>query len=171
MKIDRTDYEHTSGNTGEKIVYDWLISRGNEVEDVTLNQSYQKTDVDFVVNNSYKIEVKVDQKIEQTGNVYVELGYSQEDWNHKGWIDYCGADYLLKLSYTNTIANMYFFDFKKLLKLVNANNNIRSRYDSKEMKTQLYSLLRLDDLKKNGIFVKKVTINRKAGVSNGNEAN
>ena len=92
MKIDRTDYEHTSGNTGEKIVYDWLISRGNEVEDVTLNQSYQKTDVDFVVNNSYKIEVKVDQKIEQTGNVYVELGYSQEDWNHKGWIDYCGAD-------------------------------------------------------------------------------
>lgn len=86
------------GKRGEAKVKAALVKRGNAIDDVSEQASYQKKDIDFIVSRSGKsvtLEVKNDVRSNYTGNVFVEL------WNAnnikrcgEGWVKYCEADYI-----------------------------------------------------------------------------
>lgn len=86
------------GKQGEQMVARALAERGHSVEDLSGVYEYQQKDIDMRLTKggvSITLEVKNDQKSNQTGNVFIEIrnrnNYSR---NYDGWYCYCEADYL-----------------------------------------------------------------------------
>ena len=75
-----------------------MQNRNYTVEDVSNNPAYWSKDIDFIVTSpttglTKTFEVKWDSRINQTGNLYLELlsAYSE---GGLGWFEFCKADYI-----------------------------------------------------------------------------
>lgn len=69
-----------------------------EVNDVSNNPDYWYKDIDFIVTSptsglTKAFECKWDSRINQTGNLYLELT-NVHSKGGRGWFDFCEADYL-----------------------------------------------------------------------------
>ena len=85
-------------NAGEYEVKKFLRGRGIQVEDVSDNPHYWAKDIDLIATNpltgaSAAIEVKLDARINDTGNFFVEFENPRSK-NSKGWFHFCEADFL-----------------------------------------------------------------------------
>ena len=85
-------------NAGEYEVKKFLRGRGIQVEDVSDNPHYWAKDIDLIATNpltgaSAAIEVKLDARINDTGNFFVEFENPRSK-NSKGWLHFCEADFL-----------------------------------------------------------------------------
>lgn len=86
------------GRQGEQLFKQLMELQGYKVEDVTNNSSYWNKDIDFIVTSPYTnevktFEVKTDTRINETGNLYLELEAIHSKGG-KGWFEFCQADYL-----------------------------------------------------------------------------
>ena len=95
---------------------EWLFSYrmkqiGHTVEDVTQNPNYFIKDIDFFLTcastgNRRSFEVKFDNRIYDTHNLYLELtNKNSKQWNGEGWWKHCQADYL---AYGDARRNMFY---------------------------------------------------------------
>ena len=87
-----------SGKYGERFFKYIMGGRGYKVEDTTNNPYYWEKDIDFVITSSTtgttkSFEVKWDSRINQTGNLYLELTNAHSKGG-QGWYKFCQADYL-----------------------------------------------------------------------------
>lgn len=87
-----------NGKQGEQLFKQIMENRNYRVEDVTSDPNYQRKDIDFVVTSSTSgltktFEVKWDQRINKTNNLYLELANSRSECG-LGWYEFCKADYL-----------------------------------------------------------------------------
>lgn len=84
---------------------EWLFSyrmqqQGHTVEDVSKDPEYWVKDIDFFVTsatsgNTKSFEVKFDNRIYDTNNLYLELtNVHSKQWNGQGWWKHCEADFL-----------------------------------------------------------------------------
>ena len=85
-------------NAGEYEVKKFLRGRGIQVEDVSDNPHYWAKDIDLIATNpltgaSAAIEVKLDARINDTGNFFVEFENPRSK-NSNGWLHFCEADFL-----------------------------------------------------------------------------
>ena len=85
-------------NAGEYEVKKFLRGRGIQVEDVSDKPQYWAKDIDLIATNpltgaSAAIEVKLDARINDTGNFFVEFENPRSK-NSKGWFHFCEADFL-----------------------------------------------------------------------------
>ena len=82
---------------GEQLVKAYLESKGIEVIDVSKNPNYWSKDIDFIAKPHelapYTLEVKWDNRIADTGNMYLELTTNCAT-QERGWFTYTEADYL-----------------------------------------------------------------------------
>lgn len=92
------------GKVGEEAVLSWLRQR-HDVRDVREDKEYQKQDIDFIVDEAVSLEIKTDNNISRTGNIYIETYKG-------GWYEYCGADYLG--IYSPQTAKLYILDYQRL---------------------------------------------------------
>lgn len=100
------------GCAGEEVVKQWLIKRGNKVDDVRDDREYQQQDIDFVVNDVNCIEVKTDYRIARTNNVCFELSNQR----FRGWFDYCKADFLFIYDINSNILHVvYLSKFREFI--------------------------------------------------------
>lgn len=88
-----------TGRKGEQVFAAIMNEVGYEVEDVSSNPEYFSKDIDFIITNKQgktaTIEVKYDNKISNTGNLYLEtFNINSEQWKYDGWWLHCEADYL-----------------------------------------------------------------------------
>lgn len=100
-------------NAGEQELKEWLRGYGYKVKDVSDNPYYWKKDIDLIVNDKYTIEVKWDNKLSETGNLFIEI-CADVDKGAEGWYNFCEADYLAYGAADEYVFLM--FDFKKLKK-------------------------------------------------------
>jgi hypothetical protein len=106
------------GAKGEAIVKDYLISLGSDVIDVSKIKKYQDIDVDIIVNKTFLCEIKSDDKINATGNIYCEM-VSNLRIKSPGYMIKCQAE---KLLYYDTVGNiLYEIDFKAMKQYVEDN--------------------------------------------------
>ena len=89
----------TNGKQGEALFAQIMTGRGYKVEDVSNNPNYWYKDIDFILTSPTTqqvktFEVKWDSRINQTGNLYLELTniHSKEG---RGWWRFCEADMLV----------------------------------------------------------------------------
>lgn len=97
-------------NIGELRAYNYLQASGWAVEDVTQNQDYWDKDIDFVAQSGTErltVEVKWDNRIAQTGNMFIET-ITDLDNSTGGWFSFCQADYI----YYGDSVNELFYVFK-----------------------------------------------------------
>lgn len=97
-------------NIGELRAYNYLKSQGYIVEDTTDNSNYWDKDIDFVIydnKNTYTVEVKWDNVIYKSGNMFIET-ITDIDQAKEGWFEFCKADYI----YYGDSANKLFYIFK-----------------------------------------------------------
>lgn len=97
-------------NIGELRAYNYLQASGWAVEDVTQNQDYWDKDIDFVAQSGTErltVEVKWDNRIAQTGNMFIET-ITDLDNSKGGWFSFCQADYI----YYGDSVNELFYVFK-----------------------------------------------------------
>ena len=85
-------------NAGEYEVKKFLRGRGIQVEDVSDKPQYWAKDIDLIATNpltgaSAAIEVKLDARINDTGNFFVEFENPRSK-NSNGWLHFCEADFL-----------------------------------------------------------------------------
>lgn len=87
-----------NGKYGERLFHLRMQEQGHSVIDVSQNPEYWYKDIDFIctsgtTGNTKTFEVKWDDRINATGNLYLETEsiYSK---NGKGWWRFCEADYL-----------------------------------------------------------------------------
>lgn len=85
-------------NAGEYEVKKYLRGRGFQVEDVSNNPVYWAKDIDLIATNpstgrSAAIEIKLDSRIDDTGNFFVEFENPRSK-NSNGWLYFCEADFL-----------------------------------------------------------------------------
>lgn len=91
--------QKTRGQEAEQIVKRHLESRGHAVQDVTDVPYYWNIDIDFIITNrdgtnSTTIEVKRDDNIFKTGNLFFEIGFEKETHYSEGWLNRCKAEYI-----------------------------------------------------------------------------
>lgn len=88
----------SSGRQGELIFSRKMIEAGFTVQDVSGNSEYWEKDIDFICNNprtgnTRTFEVKWDSRINQTGNLYLELSNIHSKGG-QGWFNFTQADFL-----------------------------------------------------------------------------
>lgn len=82
--------------TGEQLARRCLEANGYTVIDRTASPEYWKKDIDFTVSKSgieFNIEVKWDQRINESGAMFLELITDIQDCR-KGWANYTEADFI-----------------------------------------------------------------------------
>ena len=87
-----------NGKQGENLFKQIMESRNYKVEDVSGNEEYWNKDIDFIITSSTTgitktFEVKFDSRINQTGNLYLEIANIHSQGG-KGWFEFCQADYV-----------------------------------------------------------------------------
>lgn len=87
-----------------------LRNSGYTVKDVSDNPNYWTKDIDLIAFNETtgsltSLEVKWDNRIAQTGNMYVEIE-NPRSWNGLGWFRFCEAD---MLAYGDAINGIFYF--------------------------------------------------------------
>lgn len=98
------------GKEGERLFQKIMSGRGNIVQNVAENADYFAKDIDFIITsafgNTQTFEVKWCQKINQTGNLFLEIiNPRSKQWNGEGWWPHCQADYLV---YGDAIARKFY---------------------------------------------------------------
>ena len=92
----------SDGKTGELFVARFFQKLHWNVKDLTGIQKYRDEDIDFIVTNqdgeSFRIEVKTDTRMHETGNVVVEKKMIRPTGERDGWLYKCKADYICYLS-------------------------------------------------------------------------
>ena len=120
------DKQNLEGKKAEQAVKEMLLNRGNAITDVSNDQQYQKIDVDFIVNDQFKLEVKLDNKAKATGNVFIEVGKDRRSGYFVSWYNKCQADVIA--FYDSDIKEACFYNWAKLKELV-AGKPVRSYFD------------------------------------------
>ena len=99
------------GDAGERIIKQYMELKGNEVEDISMNPAYWEQDIDFIIN-SRTVEVKTDNIISSSGNLFLE--YEIEHYpegklskRDKGWFSKCKAEYLFYYDIRKDILRVY----------------------------------------------------------------
>ena len=85
------------GKVAEEVVKRHLTGRGHKINDVSENPEYWKYDIDLIITNwktPITIEVKRDDNLFTTGNIFVEVGFEKEGYYSTGWFNMCKADYI-----------------------------------------------------------------------------
>lgn len=90
---------------------------GYRVDDVSNNPAYWSKDVDLILEDNIDIEVKWDQLIATTGNMFIET-VSNIESNKDGWYKFCEADFLFYGDAENKL--YYVFRFSELKEWVEA---------------------------------------------------
>lgn len=116
---------NNKGKIGEIKAYNYLISQGYTVRDVTDNSDYWYQDIDFIAQKNEickTLEVKWDYRISETHNMFIEQitnidkGYE----SGKGWYRYCKSD---EIWYGDAINNIFYvFRFDDLKHYIDTNN-------------------------------------------------
>jgi hypothetical protein len=88
-----------NGKVGEMLFKQIMESSGYSVMDVSGEPQYWDKDIDFVITSpttgiTKTFEVKWDSRINNTGNLYLEIANSHSK-GCKGWYEFCEADYLV----------------------------------------------------------------------------
>ena len=106
-----------SGKEGEKLFQQIMEQRGHQVINVSADPDYYHRG-DFILVDRQGIqrivvEVKWDERIHQTNNLYLEVINTDSFWSGgDGWWKYCKCDYL---AYGDAInKKFYIFDMKQL---------------------------------------------------------
>lgn len=87
-----------NGKYGEQLFHQIMKSRDYKVVDVSNDSTYWDKDIDFIVTSpssglTKSFEVKYDDRIKDTGNLYLELT-NVHSKGGRGWYEFCQADYL-----------------------------------------------------------------------------
>ena len=83
-------------NQGEMAAHDYLVSQGWKVKDLTQCEAFFSKDIDFLIirgQEQHYIEVKWDNWIHQTGNMFIETT-TDLDFNKDGWFKFCRAEFI-----------------------------------------------------------------------------
>lgn len=101
-------------NAGEYEVKKYLRGRGFKVKDVSDNLYYCARDIDLIATNpstgrSAAIEVKLDARIDDTGNFFIEFE-NPRSTNSKGWFNFCEADFIYYIDETSLLTYIIKFD-------------------------------------------------------------
>lgn len=88
-----------NGKQGEALFAQIMTERGYQVTNVANNPDYWSKDIDFIIyspktNQTKTFEVKWDSRINQTGNLYLELT-NIHSAGGRGWFRFCEADMLV----------------------------------------------------------------------------
>ena len=116
------------GRTGELLFKQRMEQLGYLVEDVSGNPDYFYKDIDFIITSPKTgaiktFECKFDSRINQTGNLYLELT-NVHSKGGKGWFKFCEADFL---AYGNAATKeFYILPMDKLRQRINSSS--RARY-------------------------------------------
>ena len=99
---------------GEYEVKKYLRGRGFKVEDVSDNPVYWAKDIDLIATNpstgrSAAIEVKIDSRIDDTGNFFIEFE-NPRSTNSKGWFHFSEADFLYYIDESSFLTYIIKFD-------------------------------------------------------------
>ena len=109
------------GKRAEKLVAAALAARGHDIQDVSDDSTYQRIDVDLLLNKDGKqatLEIKNDLRSEQTGNVFIEIyNRNNERRNGNGWYCYCEADYIAFVQENRKLAHIV--SFRELVNMIN----------------------------------------------------
>lgn len=104
--------EYKAGETEAKELF---AKCGYVVKDVSSNSNYFDKDIDLIVTNTTgitkTIEVKADNRIADTGNLFIEY-LNPRSKGGLGWFRFCQADLLYYADMTNKL--FYVFDYKAL---------------------------------------------------------
>ena len=101
-------------HAGEYEVKKYLRGRGFKVKDVSDNLYYCARDIDLIATNpstgrSAAIEVKLDARIDDTGNFFIEFE-NPRSTNSKGWFNFCEADFIYYIDETSLLTYIIKFD-------------------------------------------------------------
>lgn len=121
-------------NPGEYEVKKYLRGRGFQVEDVSDNPVYWAKDIDLIATNpitgkSAAIEVKIDSRIDDTGNFFIEFENPRSK-NSKGWFHFSEADFLYYID-SNSLST-YIIKFDELRRFITTHKRdlaIKSTFD------------------------------------------
>lgn len=102
-----------NGKYAERLFKEMALAAGFKVIDTTNNSDYFYKDIDFILEKdgiTKAYEVKEDDRIADTGNLYIET-YSKNSKkvNCKGWFYFCQADWIMYFDSVNGV----FHQFKK----------------------------------------------------------
>lgn len=94
-----------------------LRKLGHTVLDVSNEPYFWKKDIDFILDDNYTLEIKWDNVISTTGNLFIET-CSDMDNKKQGWFMFCEADYLFYGDAEKQL--FYVFSFSELKQHIEA---------------------------------------------------
>lgn len=141
-----------TGSIGERVAWDILQHdpKVRTVFDVRLAPKYQELDVDFEVEfidrRIYWVEVKTDEQIAQTGNIFYEIT-SNENYDTQGCFDKTKADVMF--IYDSQQEYMYQVSVPGMKRYVDVNKNTLRKVKGGDHAIGL--LIKMDELINSGV--------------------
>lgn len=127
------------GKLGESLVKAYFTQEGYEIEDTSEDELFQIDDVDLVVADSIKYEVKTDYKFSRTGNFALEDSYTEYAGKAKSWLWTSKADRFAFVDAHNT-EEFYCIDASTLRDLVRLEDLPQATHDDGYKIVYLYLL-------------------------------
>lgn len=98
-----------NGKQGEALFKERMLALGYGLQDVSGNPDYWYRDIDFIAFSpktkaEKSFEVKWDSRINNTGNLYLELT-NVNSKGGRGWFTFCEADYI---AYGDALAQVFY---------------------------------------------------------------
>lgn len=127
------------GKLGESVVKAYFLQEGYEVEDTSEDELFQTEDVDLLVADSIKYEVKTDYMFSRTGNFALEDSYTNFYGKVKSWLWTSKADRFAFVDAHNT-EEFYCIDASTLRELVRLEHLPQTIHDDGYKIIHLYLL-------------------------------
>ncbi len=162
-KVYEFNSSNKIGHQGEQFVKQWILELHPNVSsiiDVSEDKSYQKQDIDFVVNftNGRQSLVEIKTDTYKTGNMFFET-ISNEEYQTKGCLMKTNADFLFYYfpNYQNGV--LYIFKMKAFRKFVIDHlSHFRQRRVTNTTHTSIGYIVPLSYIENNFMEYKKYSV-------------
>lgn len=116
------------GKFGERVVRSYFRSVGADVRDTSEDSSFQEEDVDLLLADGLKYEVKTDYRLNQTGNLALEDSVTNAHGTTDSWLWTSAADRFAFVNPSDT-SEFYVIDAEDLRHLARTERLRKARCD------------------------------------------
>ena len=147
------------GKIGETAIKDYFTKQGSKIIDVSENESFQKMDIDFIIDDNF-IEVKTQNTIPKENKIVLEIETAYNDSCYKqGWFKSTESNILMFYDKDNKIC--YSIDTKELREFYNKYKHtsvIEESFKPEKYKTCELAFINIKTLEEQLKSLKKINL-------------
>ena len=150
------------GKLTEIKIAKWFENCGFRVEDVSDNDYYKAQDIDLIIygqdNVGHTVEIKSDEVMHKTNNLFIEQGMDRTNGWKKGWFYYCKAKIICYHDNVNDVGQV--LDWRKMQEEITQYYKSRRFWNSTDRCYGWGWIIPIEDARQKGWIIKEYILKK-----------